>query len=333
MLNTGIYKFIALCGIAFFIDSRSVNAAVGSAIASGHWNNNSTWSFGGVNRVPVNGDTVNIASGYTVSVAAQNDYTGSTTLIFITVGGTLQFTNGNKLSLPCNSTVDILSGGLVKKATAGGGNSTFIEICGTIEWKAGDGPLPGPVTLGGNTLPIELLYFKAELNNEIVDLYWATSTEMNNDYFSVERSENGKSFDVIFTMRGAGNSSTNRYYSLVDNMPLSGTSYYRLKQTDFDGKFSYSPIVAIRLKEKDAFDLKAVSAEASSLALMLQDPKGGVRSLTVSSMDGKIVTQANLETQRGINRYLIPGIYLKGGIYTLTVQTDDEISSLKFIQH
>jgi len=57
MLNTGIYKFIALCGIAFFIDSRSVNAAVGSAIASGHWNNNSTWSFGGVNRVPVNGDT------------------------------------------------------------------------------------------------------------------------------------------------------------------------------------------------------------------------------------------------------------------------------------
>jgi len=332
MLNNRTYKLIALCTFFFCFQCGTNYAAVGNAIATGNWNSASTWSFGGVNRIPLNGDTITIESGRTVTVASQNDYTASGTLIFISVGGTLQFSNGNKLKLPCHSTVDILSGGLVQKSTAGGGNSTFIEICGTIEWKAGDGPISGPAILGGNTLPISLLYFKAEAKQEIVDLFWMTSTEINNDYFSIERSENGESFHVISDVKGAGNSSTNQNYSCSDIIPLHGTSYYRLKQTDYDGKFSYSPIVAIRVKGKDSFDVKAVSAEASSLAIILNDPIGGVRALTVSSIDGKIVSKINLETHRGVGRYFLPDVYLKDGIYTLTVQTDTEISSVKFVQ-
>lgn len=332
MLNKRIYKLIALCSFLFWLFSGHANAAIGNAIASGNWNSASTWSFGGVNRIPINGDTVTIGSNRTVTVASQNDYSSSLTLMLITVGGTLQFSNGNKLKLPCNSTVDILSGGLVQKSTAGGGSSTYIEICGTVEWKAGDGPLYGAVTLGGNTLPISLLYFKAESKQEIIDLLWTTASEINNDYFSVERSANGESFHVISNIKGAGNSSSIQDYSCSDILPLAGTSYYRLKQTDYDGKFCYSSVVAIRTKGKDSFDLKAVNAESSSLDVVLNDPDGGIRALTVTSMDGKIMSHTNIETKRGVCRYFVPGIYLIGGIYTLTVQADNEISSLKFVR-
>src|SRR6185295_19091589 len=102
--------------------------------------------------------------------------------------GILQFTNGNKLSLPCGSVVYIHGSGLVRKATSGGGNSTFIEICGLPEWNAGDGDLYGPDTLGIHPLPISLLYFDAQPTENRIDVSWITPSEINNDYFTVEKS-------------------------------------------------------------------------------------------------------------------------------------------------
>ena len=204
-LNYLRFSLFIIGAISVFVVSVS-SAAVGTAVASGNWNSSSTWLINGVNRLPNNGDTITIPSGYTVSVNSQNDYSSGSQLLYITVGGILQFTNGNKLQLPCNSTVDILLGGTVKKATAGGGNSTFIEICGTVEWKAGDGQLDGPVKLGGNTLPISLLFFGAVVNDNSVDLTWATSSEINNDFFTVERSYDGEKFSKIAIEKGAGES-------------------------------------------------------------------------------------------------------------------------------
>lgn len=111
-----------------------------------------------------------------------------------------------------------------------------------------------PFTLGSpssnNPLPIELLSFSAKLNfHQQVDLQWITATETNNDYFTVERSADGFAFEGIITTKGAGNSTSAITYDKIDYSPLSGLSYYRLKQTDFDGKFSYSQIVPIEYTE------------------------------------------------------------------------------------
>jgi len=99
---------------------------------------------------------------------------------------------------------------------------------------------------GASPLPISLLSFTAKLNSKKhVDVAWVTLTETNNDYFTVERSGNGIDFKGIAEKDGAGNSTTALHYSEKDMNPLKGISYYRLKQTDFDGAFSYSDVVPV----------------------------------------------------------------------------------------
>ena len=84
-------------------------------------------------------------------------------------------------------------------------------------------------------LPIELTNFDTNCEGDKVNLGWSTETEINNDYFTVERSRDGINFEAIATINGAGNSIATINYNWTDDNPLSGTSYYRLKQTDFDG--------------------------------------------------------------------------------------------------
>ena len=92
----------------------------------------------------------------------------------------------------------------------------------------------------GFLMPLELLSFNAELNNNIVDLTWVTATEYNSDYFTIERSYDGIHFTELMKVKAAGNSTHELNYSKVDEHPLLGISYYRLKQTDFDGSYKYS---------------------------------------------------------------------------------------------
>lgn len=94
-------------------------------------------------------------------------------------------------------------------------------------------------------LPIELISFSAEHRNEVVELNWTTASESNNNFFTVERSSDGINFEPIAFVNGAGNSNQVLNYSAIDPDPLNGTSYYRLKQTDFDNNYSLSEIKAV----------------------------------------------------------------------------------------
>lgn len=98
-------------------------------------------------------------------------------------------------------------------------------------------------------LPIELLSFNAVADGNKVNLKWTTATEVNNDYFTVEKSRDGISFEQSGRVRGAGNSTSAIEYTNTDNHPFSGLSYYRLKQTDFNGDFTYSKIVPVETGE------------------------------------------------------------------------------------
>ncbi|TAL58183.1 MAG: T9SS type A sorting domain-containing protein [Bacteroidetes bacterium] len=86
-----------------------------------------------------------------------------------------------------------------------------------------------------NILPVELLTFSVQCDNRKVMVKWSTATELNNDFFTVERSSDALNYLPIGTVNGSGNSSVIQDYSFTDADPLNGTSYYRLKQTDFDG--------------------------------------------------------------------------------------------------
>lgn len=96
-----------------------------------------------------------------------------------------------------------------------------------------------------STLPIELIEFTAEQAGNTVHTKWVTATEQNNDYFVVERTVDGITFETIGTVDGSGNSSFANSYELTDPHPLEGVSYYRLKQVDYNGVYSYSPFSSV----------------------------------------------------------------------------------------
>lgn len=95
-------------------------------------------------------------------------------------------------------------------------------------------------------LPVTFAEFNVKASKSASYLNFSTASETNNEYFTIERSADGRVFDAIGHINGAGNSNQLRNYTFIDEYPLSGISYYRIAQTDYDGKFSYSDIRTVR---------------------------------------------------------------------------------------
>ncbi len=100
-------------------------------------------------------------------------------------------------------------------------------------------------------LPISLLNFSATKNKNTVQLQWSTATEANNKGFDMERSTDGIHFTSIGFVNGNGNSALKINYASIDAKPTLGINYYRLKQIDFDGRFSYSAIATVKFEKTD----------------------------------------------------------------------------------
>jgi hypothetical protein len=131
----------------------------------------------------------------------------------------------------------------------GNGATTGTSTSGTISSAAAITTFC-PFTLASvddvNPLPVELGPFWAINLGNAVELNWITYSEENNSSFSIQRSQTGFNFTNIGKRKGAGNSKNKINYTYIDGEPLSGTSYYRLKQKDFDGKETYSKVIAIK---------------------------------------------------------------------------------------
>jgi hypothetical protein len=117
----------------------------------------------------------------------------------------------------------------------GDGNVSFQECTGTFEFCDSEILSPG--------LPVKLLNFKSKNNSGGVVLQWVTASEINNDYFSVERSEDGEIFYEIGKVTGNGTTNVVQEYVFKDEEPISNLEYYRLKQVDYDEAYEYSPIL------------------------------------------------------------------------------------------
>ncbi len=100
-----------------------------------------------------------------------------------------------------------------------------------------------------NIVPVQLIYFKGAAKGNQTQLNWATATELNSDYFSIQRSVDLKEFTELGQVKSAGNSRLKLEYSYLDEAPLPGINYYRLKQVDKDGAAEYSKIVAVNVQD------------------------------------------------------------------------------------
>ncbi len=312
------------CGLFF----QNASARSGNAVMSGDWNDPMTWLFNGVHSVPANGDTIYIGSSYTVTVTSNVTYTGLP--MVITVAGTLQFQTGKKLSLPCQSYVNILSGGHLLPGT-GGGNSDYIAICGSIEWDASQGPLSGPYTVGTN-LPITLASFSAKLiDGEDVEISWTTATEINNDYFLIEKSEDAFLYTILEKVKGAGNSTMSSNYSLIDKSPFIGTTYYRLSQVDYDGtRTNYTPC-AVRKNGKNEMSFYPNPATTKNISLFFKGSREINSNLLVSDVTGKILISKDITIGPGPNKLDFSENLFPAGIYFLSIVCDEKINRQKII--
>ncbi len=127
---------------------------------------------------------------------------------------------------------------------SGNGNVAY-DIMG-VSRPQGNGPDIGAYEYQG-ALPVEFLDFSANLKDQSVFIDWITGSEVNNDYFEVERSFDGKTWEIIGMVDGAGNSNQIHKYQYIDHHPDPGMNYYRLKQMDYNGQYEYSSIEKVNI--------------------------------------------------------------------------------------
>ncbi|MBN4071457.1 T9SS type A sorting domain-containing protein [Crocinitomix catalasitica] len=163
-------------------------------------------------------------------------------------------------------------------------------------------------------LPIELVYFKVRvLNNISVELSWKTASEINNDFFTVERSKGGHNWSAFGTKDGEGNSSIAMYYQFIDISPYSGVSYYRLKQTDFDGKYEYSNAISVEL-DTEISDFQNYPNPGSEL-ITLEGDELSSEVLLIYDIIGKEISPSVKISTIDNSRLLIDISDLPPGIY------------------
>jgi hypothetical protein len=281
------------------------------AVQNGNWKTTSTWNL---NRLPTCGDIITIPAGITVSVTTHVDLTPCGSLVAIVDSGTMYFKpGGGKMSLFCGSTIQVMPGGLLQPG-GGGGMASIIEICNIVYWSANDGAQPGPVYLGA-PLPIDLLSFEAKCNG-YVNITWSTATETNNDHFTLEKSTDVTNWDLVANISGARNSNSVINYQYTDENSLGGISYYRLSQTDFDGKNEIFDPVAVVCTATLSDDIIMYpipfNEELNIQYFNLNEKKTLVK---VYNMTGKIILTKYFEVTQGSNLVTIDLQNLASGLY------------------
>ncbi len=177
------------------------------------------------------------------------------------------------------------------------------------------------VTLGsvslGTTLPIELVGFEADVVEEgrSVKLEWSTASEDDNDYFTIERSPDNVQWDPIIMLPGAGDSNELLDYQAYDDAPLYGLSYYRLKQTDFDGQYSHSDIRQVTIGDFD--ETLTVYPNPTGDVLYVKGNPEDLAALQILNITGQVVRDRVPAILKSATQLQVDVSALEAGIYTL----------------
>jgi hypothetical protein len=198
------------------------------------------------------------------------------------------------------------------------GSQSLFNASGTTPWSLAS-------TTVNNPLPVTLVDFSAKPEGAMVRLYWTTASERENALFTVERSRYGTDFERVLEVPGTGFSSVLRTYTDLDPAPYSGLSYYRLKQTDTDGSFTYSAMVPVLFRSLTDRPLVVFGREGSLTAV--HDFKAGSR-YELLDMTGRIITSGNT-TMDG--RTELNGVDISRGAYLFRVMDGDRMESERFV--
>jgi len=257
--------------------------------------------------------------------------------------------SGANLTIYLNATLDIDGQWLLSATTivyfqsssakvisSGGGNSDKIKFGnGNNGWSGNEGNLTGPGQLDqnfgdgtGSPLPIELLFFKAIQSGQKVALSWSTASELNFDYFSVERSSSGVDFQEIEQVRGHGTTNERKDYKLADNFPLIGKNYYRLKSVDYDGYTEYFKVAVVNFSGEKTFNVSPNPSDGATVTFAMNFVPDNTTTITIfDNFSSTIEVVKPTDHWQSVNFTNS----LKSGLYFARIVTKDFVRVERFI--
>ena len=243
---------------------------------------------------------------------------------------TIEATSGGQKSIFLTvriGTSNVINTVCYNSSTSGGPfnyTASFDVATGTVStsWQGRTTSACGGTTCtnGTTAVPVELIYFKAEATNKANLLRWSTASEQDNAGFQIEKSTNGKDWNILAWVEGNGNSNEVLEYTYEDEYVSVGTAYYRLKQIDFNGEYEYSDVVK-------------VSRTGQTISTLYPNPTNGVlesselvEGYTVTNTVGIVLLESNNPTQTIDLSSLSPGVYI-----LQTRDEDNQVSQHKIL--
>ena len=184
------------------------------------------------------------------------------------------------------------------------------------------------INMANSILPVKLTSFSGKVVDNLVQLNWQTSSEMNSDRFVIESATDGTQFKSIDSVRAAGSSSASHEYKFAHAPVKAGTIYYRLKQVDRDGNIEYSRTVTVNYNPI-VNKISAYPNPTTSYMVINHPVAGNAEKLQVYSMNGLLVFQKNLAENSIQTRVELSS--LPKGSYQAVLIKQNEKSSLKII--
>jgi hypothetical protein len=212
--------------------------------------------------------------------------------------------------------------GLQLSAVSGNTNGiNYSEMSGINSFSGGSGAV---ILVPVSNLPVELTYFRGENQGKSNLLYWETASEQNNAYFILERSSDAQQFTALGQIEGNGNSNQNQFYSFTDINPTTGINYYRLKQVDSDGSFSYSQVIALEVKASDSQVNIYPNPSSDIISIEFVNDTNSEIHIKIYDVLGHLVRNVNLGSTKGHQVYNLSLSNLPEGAYLIQLSDDSE---------
>ncbi len=259
-------------------------------------------AFAGGGPTPIAGATVGNAITYNSVIKCTG--LAPSKVYYVCVDGT-----GNSLGTNC----------------AGGTPSSDIEF--QIE-------ATGALLSNYSSLPVQLTSFTADCNYSKVNINWKVATQTNNDFFTIERSVDGSRFENIGAVKGAGNTSQEMNYSFTDTDPIAETTYYRLKQTDYNGHSETFTPTAVACGDDIPFSVKVNPnpVTGNTICLNINGAENENVTILLSDITGRqLYSNTFSENTNSYIEVIRPGKELTEGIYFIAATMKDNFISRKII--
>ena len=185
---------------------------------------------------------------------------------------------------------------------------------------------------GNISLPVELVDQKVICTQKGALISWTTATEVNNDYFQIEKSKDAKVWKNFDILKGTGNSNSLVHYEFLDNQLSENATYYRIKQVDYDGEYEYFPTLSILCNESTyAFEIIGYKFSGNHLDVSLKTDDADNIKITLCDISGKKIASYTVNNpDKGVNS-IQQEVHVINGVYILIVEQNNTRVSKKLI--